>query len=401
MGTLRDRVSEVRARIGARAAATEAQRSVARESIAELRDAGLFRAFVPRSYGGDERAPGEVYEAVVEIARACTSTAWVGSLLAAHNFMVAFLDRVTQDEMFAGGPDLVLSSSVAPMGVATRVEGGFQLTGKWSFASGIDHAQWIMLGAKIKDAPPPSFPPGASTFPGLSSQGNIFFLPVSDYAVHDDWHVAGLRGTGSKSVVVEDRFVPTRRVLPLPSLTDGTAPGLALHASSLYRMPWGPLFNSAFPPVALGTALAMLDGFRSYMGSRVGAFSGRSYRANPGSLVRLAEAAGQIDAARTHQRRDLAMLDRCAAGTAMPAGASERIMYDGALVIHACSAAIDQLYRGSGGRSLYESSPLQRHVRDINAITQHVIADLDVYGEAYGKAVMENAEHTFGADEAR
>ncbi|HEY4055960.1 MAG TPA: acyl-CoA dehydrogenase family protein [Kofleriaceae bacterium] len=401
MGTLRDRMMDLVAGIRARAADTEAQRRVAPESIAELSGAGLFRAFVPRSYGGDERSPGEVYEAVVEVARACTSTGWVASLLTAHNFMLALLDRTAQDEIFAAGPDVLLASSVAPMGVATRVDGGYRLTGKWSFASGVDHAKWMMLGSSIKDEPPGPPPPGASTFPGLSSQGRIFFISSADYTIQDDWHVAGLRGTGSKTIAVADAFVPARRVLPLPSIVDGTAPGFALHTSPLYRLPWSPLFNSAFPPVALGTALAMLDGFRSYIGSRVNSFSGKGYRANPGSLMRLAEAATRVDSARALHRRDVAMLDAGAAGTPVPRGASERIIYDAGCVVHACSEAIDRMYRGSGGRSLYESSALQRHVRDINAMTQHMMADLDLYGEAYGKVLVETSDYTFGADEAR
>lgn len=397
MGTLRDRIIGLVGAVRDRAATAEAQRHVPATTIVELRDAGLFRTFVPKKFRGDERNPAELYEAVVELARSCTSTAWVASLLAVHNFLIALLDGAAQEEMFAGGPDVLLSSSVAPMGVATRVDGGFRLTGKWSFASGIDHAQWIMLGASIKNEPVPPPPPAASSFPGLAVQGQLFFLPAADFTIHDDWHVAGLRGTGSKSLTVADAFVPSRRVLSLASAFDGTAPGFAIHTSRLYRVPWPTIFNSAFPPVALGTALAMLDGFRSYIGSRVNSFSGKGYRTNPGSLVRLAKAAAHVDTARALYRRDVAAIERCAAGAAFPAGTTERIIYDATWIIHACSGAIDLLYRGSGGRAIYESSPLQRHVRDINAITQHVIADLDFYGEAYGRVLLENADYSFGA----
>jgi len=383
--------------IRAKGAQTEHQRCVSDETIRDLRDAGLFRAFVPRRCGGDERIPSEVYEAVIELARGCASTAWVASLLSVHSFSIALLERAGQDDMLAAGPDLLISSSVAPMGIAERVEGGFRLSGRWSFVSGVDHAQWLMLGAAIKDEPacPPS--PGASTFPGFSSQNSLFFLPAADCRVHDDWDVAGLCGTGSKAIEVKAAFVPMRHVLSLVAVNRGVAPGLALDDGPYYRVPWFPLFHSAFPPVAIGTALAMLDGFRAYTNCRVSSFSGKGYHTNAGPRVRLAEAAAQVDAARALYRRDVATLDNCAKGEPLPRGVPERIVYDAACIVHACSRAIDQLYCGSGGRAIYRSSPLQRQFRDIHAITQHVMADLDTYSEAYGKALLENPDFAFGA----
>ena len=201
----------------------------------------------------------------------------------------------------------------------------------------------------------------------------------------------------------------TRPTMPLPALfsivllktvQDGTAPGLALHKQPFYRLPWYPVFICAFPAAGLGTAIAMLEGFRDYIRSRVDGFSGVAFQTTSGSAARMAEAAAEIDAARLVFRRDVAALDRAALeGRPLRPGESERIMYDAPFIMDACSRAVVRLLRGSGGKALYENNPLQRHFRDIHAMTQHVAMDLDRAGETYGRLLLQNAELALGARE--
>jgi 3-hydroxy-9,10-secoandrosta-1,3,5(10)-triene-9,17-dione monooxygenase len=369
-----------------RADEAERQRKLAPETIAGLREIGLFRALVPRSYGGDQRSLSELLDAITELAVGCASTAWVGSLLAIHNMAVCWLAREGQEEIFGEGPDVLVSSSVAPTGKLARVARGYRLGGRWGFSSGVDHASWIMLGSLVDgDA-------------GAPAEYVLCFLRIAEVTVIDDWRVAGLRATGSKSVELRDVFVPAHRALLLRTVEEGTAPGLALHPQPFYRLPWRLVFNSAFPPAALGTAISMLDGFREYTASRVNRFSGEGFRRNGRSAMRMAEAAAQIDAARLMFERDVDALDRLALqGQALAPGAAERICYHTAFLIDACSRAVLQLYRGSGGRVLYETSPLQRHFRDIHAMTQHATMDLDFAGELYGQSLFQNAMFAFGA----
>lgn len=380
-----DLVPEVRQR----ADAAERERRVPTETMVSLREAGLFRAFVPRVYGGDERTLTEVLDAATELAAGCSSTAWVGTLFAMHNIAACWLDKRGQDEIFADGPDVLVASSVAPMAKLSRADGGYRLAGKWSFASGVEHASWIMVGATLA-------PETAAAAPDY-----VFaFVRASDVTVIDDWHVAGLRATGSKSIELKDLFVPRHRVVLLKTVQDGTAPGLSLHKQPFYRLPWYPVFICAFPAAGLGTAIAMLEGFRDYLRSRLDSFSGVAFQTTSGSAARMAEAAAEIDAARLVFRRDVAALDRAALeGRPLRPGESERIMYDAPFIMDACSRAVVRLLRGSGGKALYEHNPLQRHFRDIHAMTQHVAMDLDRAGETYGRLLFQNAELALGARE--
>jgi 3-hydroxy-9,10-secoandrosta-1,3,5(10)-triene-9,17-dione monooxygenase len=368
-----------------RADDAERKRQLSEETIAQLRETGVFRAFVPRAYGGDERPLSEVFDALTDLATGCASTAWVGSLVAIHNIAASWLEAAGQEEIFGGGPDVLVTSSVAPTGTCTRVAGGYRLAGRWRFSSGVDHAAWIMLGGNVKTSNAPS-------------EYVFSFVRASDVKVIDDWYVTGLRGTGSKSMELNDVFVPNHRSLPLRALHSGAAPGVAQHRNPFYRLPWHPLFVSAFPPAALGTAIAMLEGFREHTATRVSSYSGEPLKGSAAAATRLATAAGQVDAARLVFRRDIAALDQCALqGRPLAPGIAERIVYDAAFVVDSCSRAVLRLFRGSGARALHESSPLQRYFRDIHAMTQHAALDTDDAGESYGKGLVQNSRFPLGA----
>jgi 3-hydroxy-9,10-secoandrosta-1,3,5(10)-triene-9,17-dione monooxygenase len=371
-----------------RADAAEKDRRLPRETIADLRRIGLLRAFVPRSYGGDERPLSEVLDAITELAVGCASTAWVGSLLAIHNLAVCWLDAQGQDEIFGEGPDVLISSSVAPTGRIVRADGGFRLAGKWGFSSGVDHADWIMLGANLGVETPS---PGTTDY-------YFCFVPRSRARLIDDWHVAGLRASGSKSVELDDVFVPEYRALPMKMVGEGKASGHAVHAKPLYHMPWYPVFVSAFPAAALGTAIATLEAVREFATARASRAPGQRPLCTAGTGARIAEAAAQIDAARMMFRRDLAALDRCGGeGRLLRPGLSERIAYDAAFIVDQCSRAVLELFRKSGGRVLHESNPIQRHFRDIHAMTQHRAIDLEAAGEAYGRTILSDQLTVLGA----
>jgi 3-hydroxy-9,10-secoandrosta-1,3,5(10)-triene-9,17-dione monooxygenase len=388
MDAFRRAIESLIPQVRKRAADAEINRALPVETIESLRELGLFRAFVPRAYGGDERSLSEVLDPITDLASGCASTAWVGALAAIHNIAVCWLAKQGQEEIFSEGPDILLASSVAPTGTLLPVRGGFRLAGRWGFSSGIDHAEWLMLGGTVE-----------SSAPAPPSEYFLSFVHATEVTRIDDWHVSGLRATGSSSVELTDVFVPEHRALLLRSVREGTAPGLPLR-SGFYRLPWEALFNSAFPPAALGTAIAMLEGFREYTASRVNVFSGGGFRSNAGSAMRMAEAAARIDAARLIYRRDLAALDRCAqSGIPAPDGLTERITYDAPFVVDSCSEAILRLFRGSGGRAIRDANPLQRYFRDIHAMTQHASMDMDTAGENYGRALFRSPALAMGVRE--
>ena len=379
MTTFRQRMRELAPALRARVTDAERARQVPAESMAELAAAGMFRAFVPSRFGGDERDVTDVFAGALELARGCSSTAWCGSLFAVHSYLSTRFDPIAQEELWANGPDTRIASSLAPLGKAVPVADGWVLGGRWSFVSGVDHAQWVLLGGR---------PAGEST--GMF----MFLVRASSCTVEDDWDVAGLRATGSKSVTVSELHVPSAFATPIT--TPQPTAGQLLHASPLYLLPPRPIFTSAFPPVAIGTAIANVEGFRDYIAERVNVFTGQGTRLNAGPALRLAEAAAAIDADAALYMRDLGDISAAARSNGdLPATSVERINYNVAYEIDICSRAVYRLWRGSGGKALHVSNPLQRYFRDLHAMTQHAVLDMDTSGESYGKALLERP--TFGA----
>jgi 3-hydroxy-9,10-secoandrosta-1,3,5(10)-triene-9,17-dione monooxygenase len=375
-----ERWTTLASRLRDRATDAERERRIPLASIHELARAGVFRAFTPARFGGDESGLLPVFDGLTTLAQGCGSTGWVAGLLVIHSFFVTLFDDRAQRELWADGPDLRVASSVAPSGTAARVPGGFTLSGHWMFTSGVDHCRWAILNALVSDARRPPVP-------------HLFLVPATDYLVQDDWYVTGLRGTGSKSVHVADAFVPDHRVESLGDLSAGTARGIRQAACWLAAIPWQPLFTYAFAPPAVGTALATVAAFRDQVLSRRSAYTRRSSRDLPTMQVRVARSSAEVDAAQTVMRRDLQELEDCArAGLPLPAASLERMLFDVAYVVDVCARAVDRLFRASGGRALYDHNPLQRLFRDMHAITQHAAVDLDAAGERYGKWLLPKSD---------
>jgi alkylation response protein AidB-like acyl-CoA dehydrogenase len=354
-------IADVLPAIAQRAADAEVQRRVPDPTIGELVRAGMFRAFVPRRHGGDEQAPTDVFDAATLLGTACASSSWVAILCATHSLIVAWFDAEAQSDVWGAGPDAIIASSLAPLGRVQQADGGYRISGRWQFASGIDHAAWIIVGAPLPAEPQP--------------RHGLFLVPARELAIVDDWHVA--------SVELVDAFVPAHRVETMEAIAQRTARGLRVNTSPLFQIPWRPFFSYAFTPPALGTALAALSAFRAHNVPRRSAYTGAAQRDKPAAWARLAEAAADVDLARLLARRDIEQITRGGDDR------SSRRAHGAATVVELCSRSVSRLYRGSGGSALYETSPLQRHFRDMHAITQHPGVSLDILREAYGKALFE------------
>jgi 3-hydroxy-9,10-secoandrosta-1,3,5(10)-triene-9,17-dione monooxygenase len=377
--TMKERIVALAPSVRARAAELDRLRQVPAETIRELTDAGLFRALTPRRYGGTEVPLVPLFEALTELARACTSTGWVGSLLSFHSFLSARYDVRAQDELWANGPDTRIATSVAPNGEGVLTErGDVRVSGRWSYLSGVDHCTWAVLNTPVRD-------------PRNSSQKpvNYFVLvPAADYSVEDDWHVSGLRGTGSKSVRLQDVVVPKHRAELVLGIAAGETSGLAGHPP-LFKVSYEGLFPLAFAPAAIGTALATVDHYRDYTATRQAAFTGAAFRAKPTAWLRLADATAHVDAARLVLERDLEALQSATSSPrAQQMQVTERARFDVAYIVDLCSRAVDRAFGGSGGRALFETHPLQRCFRDMHAITQHAATSFDDAAERYGQYLL-------------
>ncbi|HJU27637.1 MAG TPA: hypothetical protein VJ718_00610, partial [Candidatus Binataceae bacterium] len=216
-----------------------------------LLDSGIVRGLQPARWGGGELDPREFYSAVIEVARADGCAGWVAGIIGVHPWQTALYCDETQHEVWGGDPTMMNSSSYAPTGAAEHAAGGYRLSGRWSFSSGCDHCGWVNLGAIAG-----GIEVNGQNLPDFRS----FLLPRKDYRIDDNWMVAGLAGTGSKDIVVDDAFVPSHRSMSHWDLALGRSmPGWESNPAPLYRLPFAVVFISALSAAVLGAAAGFLD----------------------------------------------------------------------------------------------------------------------------------------------
>src|SRR5581483_293598 len=251
----------------------------------DLVDAGIVRGLQPARWGGREAHPREFYAAVSEVARAEGCAGWVAGIIGVHPWQTALFPKQTQEEMWGQDPTVMNSSSYAPTGKAARVAGGYRLSGRWSFSSGCDHCGWVNLGAisgglEIEGHEVPDF--------------RSYLLPRKDYIIDDNWRVAGLAGTGSKDIVVDDAFVPEHRSMSHWDLALGRPmPGWEINRGPLYRLPFATVFINTLTAAVLGAAAGFLEAFIENGRDRNGAM-GTKLAEDPYCLQLVAEASYAI-----------------------------------------------------------------------------------------------------------
>lgn len=371
--TLVARVDKVAAAIAGRAAACEELRMVPPENVALLKETGYTRGLVPRRYGGSEENLAAFNRASRRLAAACPSTGWVMHLLSAHAHVVAAFDRRVQDEVWGSGPDTFVCSSVAPVGRFQRVDGGYRVSGRYRFSSGCDHARWTLVGGLC---------PNES-----GGQDHLLaILPQGDYSIIDTWHVAGLRGTGSKDLEITDRFVPEYRVESLMDLAMGKSRGVGTHDGALYRIPFMAVFGAGFATVALGIADGMLGAYRDYLEKRVRVFTGAKVAGSMPACMRLAESTHEVHAAALILEHDWAdFVAHGEAGRAPDEDTQVRWRTNQAFAVKLAVRAVDRLYEASGGAATHHSHPAQRYWRDIHTAAAHAYTDYDVAAQILGR----------------
>ncbi len=361
------------------AADTERNRRVSDESIARLRDNGLFKILQPARFGGFEHDLGLLIDINCEIGRACASTAWVYGVGVAHQYLVAMFPPETQEEVWAGDPDTFVAGSYAPATLARAAAGGYRISGRWSFASGVDNAKWSALGVL--------FPPST---PEARPRAGFLLVPAADYVIDDDWHTIGLCGTGSKTIVVNDAFVPAHRALGFAELLSGTSPGGCLHPNPLFRMP----FIATIPVTILSSGLGAVQGAIDDVLSEVTKRSTRGATAGAGGRIgdfatvqiRFAEATACLDAAKLLLQRDCAeILSLLRAGKEVSLETRIRNRRDHAFAATLLVRAVDTAYAVVGGQGLYLNHATQRAWRDAHAVARHVSFNWDAVGAMYGQ----------------
>jgi 3-hydroxy-9,10-secoandrosta-1,3,5(10)-triene-9,17-dione monooxygenase len=358
-----------------RATRAEELRRIPDDTLADLHASGLFRMMQPKRVGGSELS----YEAIVEltaiVGRGCGSTAWVLANLANHHWMLALWPRAAQDEIWGPSPDTLVGSALMfPAGHAERCDGGFRLSGRWKFSSGIDACGWCMLGGI------------AHSSEGELPEYQVFLVPQSDYRIIDTWHVAGLRGTGSKDVEVRDVFVPAHRALAVHRMKGGLAPGG--ETAPLYRLPVFDLFPYVVAGAALGIAQGALDSFTEDIRHRITAYSTTLLADYATTQSRLGHATAAVSAAERILVGNCREAMAIAANGVPPREHKIRLRRDGAYAAHLCTTAVDLLFGAGGGEFLYNQQAIQRSFRDVHAANSHYALAWDIATTMAGKDLL-------------
>ena len=348
-------------------------RRVPDETIADFREAGFFRMLQPARWGGFEVDPKTFFDVQMTIARGCPSSAWVLGVIGVHAWQLALFDEAAQNDVWAEDSSTLISSSYAPTGKIEKVDGGYKVSGRWSFSSGSDHARWVFLGG---------FAPAAE---GSPPDMRTFLLPRSDYRIDDNWHVVGLTATGSKDIVVEGAFVPEHRTHKLIDGFRCKSPGNRINTSSLFRLPFGQIFVRSVSSTAIGIAEGALETFITAAAQRIAAGDQAKVAADPGVQQVCAEAAAVIDELKLVLYRNMDELSAYAArGEEPPLARRVRFRFDSSNAADRACQLVSRLFNASGGRVLFLGHPLLRYWLDVNASRAHYANNPDKPSRNFG-----------------
>jgi 3-hydroxy-9,10-secoandrosta-1,3,5(10)-triene-9,17-dione monooxygenase len=360
-----------------RAGEVESTRRIPESTISELQSAGLFKLFVPRRLGGHQASVRTFLDVAAEVARGCGSTGWVTALINICGWLGALYPEQAQHDVWGADPDARIAGVLTPSATATSVDNGVLLTGRWTFASGCLHSSWAVVGHPIVDAM------------GTVVEQGLALIPMHDLRIEDTWFTAGMRGTGSNTLVATDVFVPSYRIFSVPRAIEGE-----------YATPFKdePLYRSAFIPILslilvgpqLGMARAALETVLEQVPKRSIAYTVYTKQSEaPTTHLQLALAAEKIDTAYLHAYRAAADIDQAAAaGVYLDRLTRARTRMDTGYVARQCREAIEILLNVNGAGSFAESNTLQRMWRDSETASRHAVVNPDISQELYGRELL-------------
>ena len=322
-------------------------RRLPEELVVLLGDSGLLRAGAPAEVRGLELPPGIALRSAEAVARGNASAGWCVSIAITSSLLVAYLPASSRDALFGDGRG-VAAGVWAPRGKARTVDGGVVVSGRWSFCSGITHADMMFAGCLVDDLRVPS----------------VVALPKEDLQVLDTWHTLGLRGTGSHDSVADQVFVPSDRVL---SLFDGPVVD-----RPLYRFPVFGFFALSIGAAALGNARGAIDDFAELACAKKGLGSTRTLAERPATQAAVATAESALEAARALYYQGIETAWQASqGGVSVSVEARNRLRLAATHAVRTSADVVRDMYDLAGGTAIYDSSPLQRRFRDAYTATAH------------------------------
>jgi alkylation response protein AidB-like acyl-CoA dehydrogenase len=360
--------------IRASAPAADRNRALPTPLFEELADRGFYRLLVPRSLGGYELDLPTYIAILGEVARHDGSTGWCLSQANGYSMISAYLNPLIARSIYDANPRTYVANGQGPAR-ATIVPGGYRVSGRWSFSSGLAHATRLAGICPLYDGDSPR------RLADGSAETREMLFPPSVASVADVWDVAGLRGTGSQQFAVDDLFVPS-------DFTVSTVTDEPLERGALYCFPRISVFASGFGSVALGVARGALDSFAEMAGAKVPRGAPAPLRDQPVVQADFARAEAIVRSGRAYLHHTVSdiwdAVERCGALTI--AQRSE-IRLAATHVIHLAAEAVDVVYRLAGSTAIYQSWSLQRQFQDIHVITQHVQGRAAHY-ESVGRHIL-------------
>jgi len=360
-----------------RAPGAEELRRIPNETIRDFIEAGFFKIFLPRRFGGYELDYGPPQVRIAsELGRGCGSSAWVFTVTACHNWILGMYPLRAQEEVWGEEPKTLLATALVPEQARLEpIEGGYRLAGRWKFSSGIDAADWALIVAPLEN--------------GAGGRENLLCLvPKREYEIIDTWFVGGLRATGSNDIRVAGAFVPDHRAMPLKMLKGGPTPGSAVNPSHIYRLPLYAVFPYNISTPAIGIARGVIEQFTARARTQTSITGQRSTESTTLQL-RVAEAAAMVDAATELMLRDAEEINRVGrAGEGFGYEQRTRYRRDLAYAALSCMRAVDVIHQASGAHGLFEEFPIQRAFRDAHAINAHAALRWDSNGLQFGRIAL-------------
>lgn len=354
--------------IEARGPEGRSERCVHKDSVADLKNAGVMKALVPAKWGGLETSPQEFFRALIDISEADMSTGWITGVVGVHPFQIALMDEQAQRDVYGEDPDTLISSSYNPVGGKTeQVDGGVMLSGRWGWSSGSEHCEWALLGAIV------------------AGEGyRTFLVPRADYEIEDTWHAMGLEATGSNDVVIDKPvFVPDYR-------SHKQMDGFQCkndQENPMYNLPWAQMFVRVVSTSAIGGAKKALRLFVE--NASTSSTDPTKLVGDPDILRRVAETQNMIDIEEAILFRNFDnMMELVMAGEEIPMIDRARYRYQSSKVIPNMIKAVDQLFDVAGGRSVFQGSEIQQLWRDIHMARAHVANNPVPFARNWGNQIL-------------
>jgi 3-hydroxy-9,10-secoandrosta-1,3,5(10)-triene-9,17-dione monooxygenase len=372
-----ERTLEIVPELRARAEQAANDRRLPIENVEAMRRAGSLKVLQATRNGGLGLGVRDHLDVITALARGCGSTAWVAGVVQAHSWLLSHFPEQGQADIYGADPDAVVSAVIGPRGKATRTESGYRLEGVWPFASGCERADWLLLGAQVIDN-------------GEVVDEGDFIVAPSQLTFLDDWHVTGLRGTGSCTVKTDGIDIPEHHYLSLPAVIMGNTPGGALHNHDwVQQCAAVPVLTIALCGTALGLAQQALEDFPPLIAGKTIAYTADRQDTHPVTHVRLADAAMRIHEAKLLLYGCADEIDAAGRqGTTLPLLVRARMRVDCAVAVRRCLEAVETIFLLSGATGVRSSGPIPRTLADLKAVNNHGLLNLEMNEEMYGRLLM-------------